>query len=187
MKTQHLELLPHEPTHLLALIESAEAYERSSGLRLAAGVREFMASGDVSRDFLAKLHGATSADPWTFGFAVLDTADKLIVGSCGFVGPPGTDGAVEIAYAIAPDYRGRGYAAEVARALVAYALADGRARTIRAHTRPESNASTRVLTKCGFRHIGEINHPEDGLIWRWEYAGVEADPVGQRAGASTAA
>ena len=32
----------------------------------------------------------------------------------------------------------------------------------------EANASTRVLTKCGFRHVGEVMDPEDGLVWRWE-------------------
>jgi len=41
-------------------------------------------------------------------------------------------------------------------------------RTIRAHTLPQRNASTRILEKCGFRQTGEIDHPTDGLIWRWE-------------------
>ncbi len=37
-----------------------------------------------------------------------------------------------------------------------------------AHTCPEPNASTRVLTKCGFRRVGEVMDPDDGLVWRWE-------------------
>jgi RimJ/RimL family protein N-acetyltransferase len=32
----------------------------------------------------------------------------------------------------------------------------------------EANASARVLTKCGFRPIGEVIDPEDGPVWRWE-------------------
>jgi hypothetical protein len=39
---------------------------------------------------------------------------------------------------------------------------------IRAHTLPQINASTRILTKCGFDRIGEMIDPEDGLVWRWE-------------------
>ena len=39
---------------------------------------------------------------------------------------------------------------------------------VRAHTLPERNASCRVLTKCGFKLIGEVNDPEDGPVWRWE-------------------
>ena len=79
-----------------------------------------------------------------------------------------TDGTVEIAYCVDPDYQGKGYATEAAEALVAFAFGSGRVRMVRAHTLPQSNASTRVLAKCGFRHISEVIEPEDGLVWRWE-------------------
>jgi RimJ/RimL family protein N-acetyltransferase len=75
---------------------------------------------------------------------------------------------VEIAYGIAPRYQGRGYATEAARAIVGYAVASGRVRTIQAHTLPEHNPSTRVLQKCGFTLKGQIIHPEDGPVWSWE-------------------
>jgi len=67
-----------------------------------------------------------------------------------------------------PDYQGKGYATEAAQALVDYGFSDSRVRVVIAHTLPESNASGRVLTKCGFKHIGEVIDPEDGLVWRWE-------------------
>ena len=48
---------------------------------------------------------------------------------------------------------------------------DARVRTIRAHTLAETNASTRVLEKCGFKKIGETTDPENNLpVWRWERA-----------------
>jgi RimJ/RimL family protein N-acetyltransferase len=75
---------------------------------------------------------------------------------------------VEIAYGVAPGYQGRGYATEAAEALVAYALGSGRVRTVRAHTLPKANPSTRVLEKCGFKCLGEVIDPEDGAVWRWE-------------------
>jgi RimJ/RimL family protein N-acetyltransferase len=75
---------------------------------------------------------------------------------------------VEIAYGVDPDHRGKGYATEAAEGLVTHAFGDPRVRVVRAHTLPEPNASTRVLTKCGFRRIGEVIDPEDGLVWRWE-------------------
>ena len=169
MKTANLELLPWTPGHLRALVEGADVFEKMSGLKIAGGIHEMMTSGDVSADFLAMLKGASAADPWTFGFLVLHVADRLVIGSGGFKGPPGTEGVVEIAYGIAPDYRGRGFATEVARALTEHALGDARVRTIRAHTLPEPNASTRVLAKCGFHFTGEVHDPEDGAVWRWEY------------------
>ena len=75
---------------------------------------------------------------------------------------------MEIAYGIVPGSRDRGYATEAAAALVAFAFADERVQLVRAHTLPAANASTRVLTKCGFVLIGEVVDPEDGLVWRWE-------------------
>jgi RimJ/RimL family protein N-acetyltransferase len=86
----------------------------------------------------------------------------------GFTGPPSADEMVEIAYGIAPGYQNRGHAREAAQELIVYAFASGRVRTIRAHTLPQHNASTRVLTRCGFTLIGEVTHPEDGIVWRWE-------------------
>ena len=169
MKTANLELLPWTPAHLLALLESAEAFEKSSGLKIAAGIREMFTSGDVSPEFFAMLKSTPAADPWTFGFFVRHTADRLVIGSGGFKGPPDAEGIVEIAYGIAPDWRGRGFATEVARALTAHALDDGRVRVVCAHTLPEANASTRVLAKSGFRKIDEVTDPEDGPVWRWEF------------------
>jgi RimJ/RimL family protein N-acetyltransferase len=65
-------------------------------------------------------------------------------------------------------FEGRGYATEAAAALVDFALASGQVRLVRAHTLPEVNASTRVLLKCGFRHVGTVVDPDDGPVWRWE-------------------
>jgi RimJ/RimL family protein N-acetyltransferase len=127
-----------------------------------------MVSKDVSPDWLARLETATVADPWIHGFGLVHVESGTVIGMCGFKGPPGADGAVEIAYGVVPDYRGQGYGTEAAQALVAYAFGTGRVRLVRAHTLPEGNASTRVLTKCGFRHVGESTDPEDGLVWRFE-------------------
>ena len=95
----------------------------------------------------------------------------------GFKGPPDAEGVVEIAYGIVEGYQGRGYATEIARALMSYAAGSGRANTIRAHTLPETNASTRVLEKCGFQCMGEVIDPEDGSVWRWECRPSGAWPV----------
>jgi len=92
----------------------------------------------------------------------------MVIGLADFKGPPDADGVVEIAYGIVPAYRGQGLATEAAQALVKYAFASGRVPVVRAHTLPERNASTRVLARCGFKRVGEVVDPEDGLVWRWE-------------------
>ena len=120
---------------------------------------------------MAKLERAKAGDPWQFGFAVIHKIDNVLIGMGGFPGPPNSEGVAEIAYGIAPTYQGRGYATEVANALIDFASRDSRVRTIRAHTLAKTNASTRVLEKCGLKKVGETIDPENNLpVWRWERA-----------------
>ena len=168
METTHLKLTPWAPEHLLAMIDGADRFEDAAGVPLAEGLREFFVSGEVSPAWVERLRATTSPDPWTLGFAVVHRDDERVVGSAGFKGPPDDDGVVEIAYGIAPGYQGRGLATEAAGALVAFALERVDVTSIRAHTLPENNASSRVLAKSGFQYLGEVVDPEDGLVWRWE-------------------
>jgi [ribosomal protein S5]-alanine N-acetyltransferase len=168
LETKNLKLVPHAPEHLRGLIQGPELYARSFGFQPTEGLRDFIVSKDISPDWLRLLEASTGADPWILGFGLLHLASGTVIGMGSFKGPPGEDGVVEIAYGIVPDFQGKGYATEAAQALVAFAFSSGKVRVVRAHTLPESNASTRVLTKCSFRHVGEVIDPEDGLVWRWE-------------------
>ena len=135
------------------------------------------AKAEVSADWLRKLHAATSPDPWIHGFALVHRERDIVIGQCGFKGSPTPDGVVEIAYGISPAHQGNGYATEAANALVAYAFGSGLVRLVLAHTLPEPNASTRVLAKCGFRNVGEVVDPDDGVVWRWEKLNEASDDV----------
>lgn len=168
METQRLHLAPSSPALLVALIEQPERFEALAGLPAAAGLREFFVSGDVSPEWLARLRTTADADPWRHGFFVVDREQRAIIGTAGFKGPPDSNGMVEIAYGIVPSSEGRGYATEAAMALVRFALDTPGVTLVRAHTLPEANASTRVLTKCGFRHTDDVIDPDDGPVWRWE-------------------
>lgn len=168
MPASKITLRPHTREHVRALREGSEVYERRFGLAVADGVREFVTGAEVSEAFLERLQAATSNDPWIDGFGIVHPAGDILIGLCSFGGPPTPEGTVEISYGIAPSYRGRGFATQAAEMLMARALASGCVQTLRAHTSPEHNASTRVLEKCGFTWQEEVTHPEDGLIWRWE-------------------
>jgi RimJ/RimL family protein N-acetyltransferase len=121
---------------------------------------------EVSEEWLAALRASDSTDPWRHGFCMVHERTGHSVGKCGFKGPP-ADGVVEIAYFVEPEQQGKGYATEAAEALTNFAFSHD-VRTVRAHTLPKRNASTRVLTKCGFLHVGNVIDPEDGPVWRWE-------------------
>lgn len=176
MDTLRLELRPYSPEHWLAMFEGEEAFHRSFGLRAANGLLALLASGEISPTWLAQLREAKAADPWVHGFAVIDRASSLVIGNAGFKGPPDDVGMVEISYGIAPMFQGKGCATEAARQLIALARRDPRVRLLRAHTLPENNASTRVLTKNSFAKIGEVIDPEDGLVWRWERTSTASEP-----------
>lgn len=176
VNSARLELRVHSPQSLLALIEGEEVFQRVFGLRAAEGLRSYFVSGEVSPLWLAQLREAHQPDPWTFGFAVVDRANALVVGSAGFKGRPDDAGTAEVAYAIVPAFEGKGYATETLGELVRFAFNDERVRKLCAHTLPVHNASGRVLSKNGFVHVGEVIDPDDGPVWRWERNKTETSP-----------
>ena len=156
-RTGSIQLVPYTRDGLLAMVAAMEPADRAQ----------------VSPDWLARVQATDVPDPWVFGFQAVLRETGVPVGSGGFKTPPADD-RVEIAYGIDPEHRGKGYATETAAALTRFALTSGRVTTVFAHTLPEPNASTRVLTKCGFQKTGDVIDPEDGPVWRWEYVPVAA-------------
>jgi ribosomal-protein-alanine N-acetyltransferase len=152
-QTPNLRLILQTRADIHAMIEGMSPFEKAQ----------------LSADWLARLEASTAADPWVHGFRLVHRSSGSVVGFCSFKGPP-ADGVVEIAYGIAPDEQGKGYATEAARALVEFARTFPQVQVIRAHTLPDGAASKRVLEKCGFTHVGEVIDPEDGLVWRFETA-----------------
>ena len=161
LETARLELRAATPDELLGLIDGAPGYE---------DLRAFFVSGDVQPEWVAALRAAAGGgpDPWRHGFFVAERGSSNVVGFASFKGQPDSAGMVEIAYGIVPRCQSRGYATEAAAALVRFAEADARVKLLRAHTLAEENASTKVLTKCGFSHVGGVLEPDDGPVWRWE-------------------
>lgn len=104
------------------------------------------------------------APPWT---AYLAVEEDAVVGTCAFKGAPKA-GIVEIAYATRPDLEGRGIATRMAMELVRISRTTDPAVRIIAQTLPEVNASTRVLTKCGFAQVRDAVDDEAGTVWEWE-------------------
>jgi RimJ/RimL family protein N-acetyltransferase len=170
LDTANLRLLAYSAADLAALLEGVRQFEERVGIAVADGVRDFFVSGDVSPEWLNRLRKNAGAppDPWAYGYGVVHRGINAVIGTAGFKGPPDADGVVEIAYGIVPSQEGRGFATEAAHALVKFALANEAVRLVRAHTLPNPNASTRVLSKNGFTFTGEVVDPEDGPVWRWE-------------------
>lgn len=84
---------------------------------------------------------------------ILERDSGLVVGSLGLFWPP-ADGALEIGYGIVASRRGRGYATEATRALVAFAFTAPGVRTVHATVERTNPASGRVLQKAGLTRCG---------------------------------
>ena len=100
--------------------------------------------------------------PW------LIVVDQLIVGMCGFKGPPDINGSVEIGYGIVTSQQRQGFATQATHLLVEEGFSSSEVRAIVAYTTPSNSASWRVLEKNQFVRDGSKIDPEDGEVWVWQ-------------------
>jgi ribosomal-protein-alanine N-acetyltransferase len=145
-----------------AAVDDQTALGRALGCEVAAGWDVFPRAVRATRE-------AVGADPdstrWGIRLFVVDEP-RTLVGFGGFKGPP-SGGAVELGYAIAPGWQGRGLATAAVAELLREAFAAPEVSAVVAHTRAEPGPSVRVLEKSGFVHAGEVPDENVGAAWRF--------------------
>ena len=115
--------------------------------------------------FLGWLEAAPDRVGW-FGWYALAAgagagalaALPVLVGGCGFLGPP-RDGVAKMGYSVLPQFQRQGYATEMVRELVNWALGQQGVVRIVAETEWANPASVRVLEKAGFVSVGPAVEP----------------------------
>ena len=93
------------------------------------------------------------------------------MGDIGFKGRASTAGTVEIGFGIVPSARGRGYATEAGRSLVAWAFEHGEVDAVVAECERDNEASAAVLRKLGMSVTTESGSL---LLWQLDRPGVTA-------------
>ena len=146
-----------------AALEGAEPLSRAlGGCAVADGWEGFPEAVPAARDALAM-------DPesarWGTRLFILEEP-RTLVGWGGFKGPP-VEGVVELGYAVAPAFRGRGIASDAVLQMLDDAFSVDRVKAVIAHTLATPGPSARVLAKTGFTFEGEMDAGEDGRVWRW--------------------
>lgn len=158
-------------------------------LTLVDGTLELLTAAVAGADALETLLGVSVAEEWagfpealpillesyakdpaehTWGsLFFVEPHERTLVGFGGFKGPPSSDAVVEIGYAIAPAFQGRGLATDAVAQMLQRAFAEPSIRAVDAHTLGHTNPSTRVLEKSGFQKIGEAYDPDAGAVWHW--------------------
>jgi RimJ/RimL family protein N-acetyltransferase/pimeloyl-ACP methyl ester carboxylesterase len=97
---------------------------------------------------------AAQAERGHASWAVVERATGRVIGDCGLVGPDGSEEDVELAYGLARDVWGRGYATEAAAACLRAAFEELGVDRVVADVDPANAASIRVLEKVGFEPVG---------------------------------
>ena len=150
IRTPRLELQLRSPEELRSQLAAMPAEHRAQ----------------ISPSWLQRVEAASTADPWLHGFKAV-AEDQKVIGQGGFKAPPHA-GVVEIAYVVEPYHQRSGFATEIAAGLAAFAFSFEEVDRVRAHTLVAGTASQRVLLKCGFRNLGEVIDPDDGVVLRFE-------------------
>jgi RimJ/RimL family protein N-acetyltransferase len=147
-----------------------------------AGWQGAAAATELTPDFVARRaleHRAAGAAPeWCDVFWIV--VDGLVVGGCGFKGPP-QDGLVEIGYGVAASWRGRGVASAAVGALCQRAFAISApppASAVLACIAPDNAASAGVVRKLGFTPGLRFRDPQGELLVAWTLAQPRSAGIG---------
>lgn len=164
IETEQLFLIAADAQSLQCAINGEQALSAFLKMGITPGWQSF--GTQVFQFTLQQLQNGQTGHGWWMYFT-LHKKDRQLIGNGGYKGSPTKEGTVEIGYEIAPTYRNQGLATEMAQGLIGNAFRHPIVKTVLAHTLAEENPSTRILQKCGFNKLGELNDPWDGLIWKW--------------------
>jgi ribosomal-protein-alanine N-acetyltransferase len=163
IETSNLQLIPCELAYLEAFMRDKKELEQILNITISENWPEFPENIPRTYEYL-KLH--PSSPEWGYHLFV-HAKDRALIGEGGYKGNPDKEGMVEIGYAIVPEYRRRGFAAEAARGLADYAFSHAEVNYVQAHTLLDGEASIGVLKKLGMKLAGTAQDPDEGEVLRW--------------------
>jgi RimJ/RimL family protein N-acetyltransferase len=141
-----IELVPVTPAVALAVTSYGDVDASLAGLQRAP---------DWPHDDTADALRPLAEHPSHTGIGTfLVVQDGVVIGDCGWFGPPDEDGEVEIGYGLAPSARRQGLGTSSVALLIDWVQARG-ARSVRAEVLPGNVASLRMLAGLGFTDVGE--------------------------------
>ncbi|AYA36207.1 N-acetyltransferase [Hymenobacter oligotrophus] len=108
-------------------------------------------SEEVVRQYLANMAADYERWPDMGRFLTVEKASENVVG-LHLLKPLDQTEMIEVGYRLLPEYWGRGYATEMAQALVQYGFSELNLPQIVGVTLPANVASQHVLEKCGLRY-----------------------------------
>jgi RimJ/RimL family protein N-acetyltransferase len=94
-------------------------------------------------------------------YQIVRREGDLVIGDCGFHGPPDEDGTVHVGYGVAEVERGHRFAGEALQALISWAHGHPDVRRVLGDAARTNIASIIVMERAGMRRIDE----DDDLVY----------------------
>lgn len=151
-KRLHLRLItPNDAAFLHQLMDNPKWHEM-------IGDRGVYSAEDALKYMEDRMHPDLNEKGFV-NHVMVDKESGQSVGTCSLHDREGVDG-IDIGYAILPEYEGKGYATEGAKAMVKLAFDQYNLDRVNAITTTENGGSCRVLEKLGFIHKGHVKLPD---------------------------
>lgn len=158
LETERLALRHLEPAHatfVLALVNDPDwlTYIGDRGIHTLDEARDYIENGPMAM-YAQRGHGL---------LLVERRIDGVPMGICGLLKRDTLDD-VDLGFAMLPEFRGMGYAAEAAAASLGHGRDALGLRRVVAITVPENTASSRVLSNVGMRFERGLDAPPGGRL-----------------------
>ncbi len=159
ISTERLLLIPHSCELLQAEIHDHAELSRLLNASVPSNWPP-ESTADALPFFLSIVESAVDQVGWFGWYAVAKPTvathshSPELIGGGGFMGPP-SGGSAQMGYSVIDQHQGQGYATEMVKSLLQWALVHSECDVVVAETEWANPASVRVLIKSGFSRIGE--------------------------------
>lgn len=174
IKTPRLSLIPLKAPLLEVLKKSRRQMEEQLGLQ-PSGLQIHPAMEEEIEEAMAFWLEFTTNNPddyqWGTNWEIVLNKENRTIGGIGLGGPPNQKGQVTVGYHIDPREHAQGYATEALAGMRDWAMQQPTCTSMVAFTPIENLPSQKVLAKCNFELMDEVE--ESGMAcYIWCYKAV---------------
>jgi RimJ/RimL family protein N-acetyltransferase len=164
IESERLKLIPLTYEQLLLLRQSRALMETSIGLTPSNMLVDPLYTNEIA-DALDNFWLPNAlAHPdqyfWYTDWELVHKSTNTSIGGMGFAGYPNDDGEAEIGYMIDGNQHNKGFATEALQTMIEWAFTHSFVKTIIVHTYADNLPSRRLLNKCGFDQVEDV----EGLL-----------------------
>lgn len=165
LETERLIIIPLFYDQLIKYLRNDNSLEEDlkiskSPRKIPANVKDF-----IENTLLFNASKKKSNFLYITFWTIISKVENKMVGDLCFKGEPNKAGEIEIGYGIYPQFQNKGYMTEAIGAMIKWASAQPKVKTILAETSPNNFASIKALERNNFTKYKE----EDANIW-WKLA-----------------